>query len=435
MKVIATKYKDARTDGSVEKYRLRYAGREGLTLIETKITQSRSDMEDNFYERVSSDNGRTWGDWQTTRQRKDEKNYQGNHQLACIDDVPVWNPVHKHYVNFGRQLLWLDGYEKATERYWNGDTLGRPIHTFITVYDDQKTYYTELIKIEDGADFDPDNWANPAYCNTNYVYELGNILVEPNGDILFTTEILMRTGCRLLGKDIMEVFPSAPDGVNAILVFRGQWNGERYILTHGQPIVISDRLSSRGLNEPAMAKLASGRIVVIMRGSNATMKWKQRLEPGSPNFKWYSFSDDGGRTFSDPMPWRFDDGELIYSSATLSRIVQDACTGKHYWIGTITDHTAVGNFPRYPLHIVELDETYGTAKKASFTVIDTRREKEPKWIQLSNFDLIQDRETGHLIVTLTKVGQFQSGELAPEGNPFHAEVWRYEIDLEAPAAE
>ena len=430
MKVLATKYKDAHTDGSVEKYRLRYPEREGLTLIETKITQSRSDIEDNFYERISPDNGRTWSDWQVTRQRKDDKNYQGNHQLAYIEDVPVWNPVHKHYVTFGRQLLWLDGYESATKRFWAGDTLGRPIHTFLTVYDDQKHYGTELIRIEEGDDFDPENWANPGYTNTNYVYELGNTIVEPNGDILFTAEILMRTACKLTGRDIMEVFPSAPNAVNAVVVFRGKWNGQRYLLTPGQPIVISDRLSSRGLNEPAMAKLSSGRIVVILRGSNAKMSWPQRMDPGTPNFKWFSYSDDGGKTFSDPMPWRFDDGEVIYSSATLSQLFQDPRTGKHYWIGTVTDHTAYANFPRYPLNIVELDETYGTAKKATLTVIDTRRENEPKWIQLSNFNLIQDRETGHLILTLTKVGQFQTGESAPEGNPFHAEVWRYTIELD-----
>ena len=120
----------------------------------------------------------------------------------------------------------------------------------------------------------------------------------------------------------------------------------------------------------------------------------------------------------------------MYSSATYSRIIKDERTGKHYWIGNITDHRVSGNYPRYPLQIVELDETYGTAKKESYTVIDTMRDGEPKWVQLSNFNLLQNRETGRLEVMLTKFGQFQWGENSPEGNPFKAEVWRYEIELE-----
>ena len=47
-----------------------------------------------------------------------------------------------------------------------------------------------------------------------------------------------------------------------------------------------------------------------------------------------------------------------------------------YWIGNITGHVTNEGWPRWPLQIVEVDETYGTAKKESLTVIDTRREGE-----------------------------------------------------------
>ncbi|MBQ8402360.1 MAG: hypothetical protein IJX14_10590, partial [Clostridia bacterium] len=67
---------------------------------------------------------------------------------------------------------------------------------------------------------------------------------------------------------------------------------------------------------PSLAKLAGGRIVVIIRGANYhDPNWpKQRTEPGTPAVKWYAWSDDNGRTFTDPMPWHFDDGEIVYSS-------------------------------------------------------------------------------------------------------------------------
>ena len=154
------------------------------------------------------------------------------------------------------------------------------------------------------------------------------------------------------------------------------------------------------------------------------MSWDtQRLEPGTPGVKWYAWSDDGGETFTDIMPWHFDDGEIIYSSSSYSSIVEDMRTGKHFWIGNITDHHVNGNYPRYPLNIVELDETYGTAKKETLTVIDTRREGEPEGIQLSNFNLMQNRETGKLEIRLTKYGQFADKSV------FCAEPWCYEITL------
>ena len=99
-------------------------------------------------------------------------------------------------------------------------------------------------------------------------------------------------------------------------------------------------------------------------------------------------------------------------------------SGKLYWIGNITDHTVYGNFPRYPLQIVEVDEATGAAIRDSLTVIDTRREGETERIQLSNFEILEDRETGILEVTLCKLGQFD------ERSPFFGESWQYDIEVE-----
>ena len=73
--------------------------------------------------------------------------------------------------------------------------------------------------------------------------------------------------------------------------------------------------------------------------------------------------------------------------------------------------------------MVEVDETYGTAKKESFTVIDDRREGESERIELSNFCLFQNRETGYFEIYMTKRGQFADEPL------FKGEVWHYEITV------
>lgn len=429
MKINAYRYKEAREDYVTEIYSRHYRDHDGMILVEQLMMESQSDFWDSTQERISEDNGKTWSDWTVVSHKDDQERSQGVHQLFYLEGPKIWNPIHGHYVSFQSQEIWVGGYQAATGKFWAGDNRDMPLHAFITVSTETHTViYQEMVRYQEGDEFDPENWVNPSYTLRNVAFVIGNIIVDDNGDILFTTEVPMWYCCEALGKDINTVFPSKPYFPYGIIVMRGSWNGQRYIFSHGTPIIISDLLSSRGLNEPTMAKLASGRIVVIIRGSNGKMGWDTlRLEPGTPGVKWYAWSDDGGNTFTDIMPWHFDDGEIVYSSSTFSRIYKDEQRGKHYWIGNITGYKIDGNNPRFPLNIVELDETYGTAKKETLTVIDTRREGEPETVQLSNFNLLHNRETGNLEVMLSKYCQFYNPTIP--NSEYKAEVWRYEIEL------
>ena len=44
-----------------------------------------------------------------------------------------------------------------------------------------------------------------------------------------------------------------------------------------------------------------------------------RIEPGAPAHKWYCWSDDGGRTFTDPVPWHFESRETGLIELYLNR--------------------------------------------------------------------------------------------------------------------
>lgn len=428
MRVSASVYRPAREDCVTENYSRSYTGREGLRLCETMSTQSRSDLTDMTVRRFSEDNGSTWGEWEPVESITDESREQGEHRLSYIRGTSVWNPVHRHTVSFSGNRVWEGGYNAAYARYWQGDSGAMPIHSFITVTDENGEEYTELVKYEDGDAFDPQDWMKPAFFKRNICFVIGNVIVEENGDILFSAEVPMRTCCTMRGMDIEELFPSAPDFPCGIIVMRGHWNGKHYELSCGRPVVISERQSTRGFNEPAMAKLSGGRIVLIMRGSNVKMRFcGDSYDPGMPAVKWYAYSEDGGRTFTEAMPWHFDDGEIIYSSATCSSVLRDFRTGRHFWIGNITSHAVRGNYPRYPLCIVELDEKTGAAKRSSYTIIDTRREGEPETLQLSNFNLLQNRETGKLEIMLAKLEQYL--DPANPHSRFKADVWKYEIEL------
>ena len=114
----------------------------------------------------------------------------------------------------------------------------------------------------------------------------------------------------------------------------------------------------------------------------------------------------------------------MYSSATISNFIRLKKNGKLYWIGNITTHKAYGNYPRFPLYIAQVDEETGTLIKSTLTTIDTRREGETEYMQLSNFWMLEDRETGVLEIALHKVGQFD------QNRPFYGEGWRYELTFE-----
>lgn len=403
-----------------------YTNPEGLECKEFKKLQYESDFINGTYYRLSSDNGKTWGEWIEKDQEEYSKMY-GEDEFMTDHTIDVWNPVHKHYVRTFFTRFCLEGHTKAYENEWKG------IHSYFDHQylelrrpDEDEYFSRRFVKYEDGDDFDPQNPRNPEYLYKNRGY-LNPPTVLKNGDIAVPVSISIRKGCELAGLDPNKIAPNSADREAAVLIARGRYNPEKecYDLTFSNPVILTDRQSSRGIAEPAIAELNSGRIVLVMRASNVIYEeWHSLMEPNTPGFKWYAFSDDGGKTFSEAMPWHFDNQEVIYSPASISEFIRSSKTGKLYWIGNITDCNVSGNFPRYPLNIVEIDEQSGLAKRETLTTIDTRREGEPSMVQLSNFCLIEDRETLDFELTLIKYAQFDNQK------PFYGETWLYKITVE-----
>ena len=428
MKVTAKKYREARADGISEWYSRKYVQKDGLKLTEQMRLQRESDFSNGLFERESEDNGKTWGEWREIPCGIASR-YGVHERMTPESDMSqvqsVWNPVCGHYVGILMDRVFKNGHDAAYAAFWGGKgEIGFSDHTYLAITaPDQSTEY-QLVTYEDGSEFDPEDPVAPAYFERNTCYRGMNLVVLDNGDLILPVCPPVKKCCELGGMDVEEIFPSCPDLMHGIILLRGRWNGEKYEFTPSRPIVISDRLSSRGVDEATVAVLNSGRILIVFRGSNVQSKsWNTRIEPGAPGFKWYCFSDDGGKTFSSPAPWRFDDGEAVYSSASISYLFRGEKNGKLYWMGNITDHRVCGNYPRWPLCLVEVDETFGTAKKDSLTVIDTVRDGESELVQLSNFSFYQNRETDDLHVFVSKIGQF------PNETVWKSQVWTYGIEL------
>jgi hypothetical protein len=186
----------------------------------------------------------------------------------------------------------------------------------------------------------------------------------------------------------------------------------------GQPLNIAPELSSRGLDENTVVELADGRIAAVCRGDNSAF-------PEKPGYKWLSFSSDDGQTWAAPVPLPATPGEPFESGANGSALFRSARNEKLYWIGNLalSGQRAQGNWPRSPLVICEVQEEPFALKRDSLYVIDERGYNDSPRVQMSNFRFYQDRDTGDVVLFLTRYGEHS------EKQWMLADCYRYRIQL------
>ena len=207
-----------------------------------------------------------------------------------------------------------------------------------------------------------------------------------------------------------------------VVCFVGRWDENRkdYQWETSNRIFLPRRISTRGLVESDLSELKNGNLLLIMRGSNAGL---DPLE--CPGRKWMSVSEDGGMTWSPVTDLRYDNGEQFYSPATYAKTLRSAKTGKLYCFLNISDTPPQGNGPRYPLQVAQVDEEKVALIKDTVTVIDTRNpEEDSEHLQLTNFSLLEDRETNVVELYLTRLGA-----KGPEPDLWTADTYKYLIDF------
>jgi len=85
----------------------------------------------------------------------------------------------------------------------------------------------------------------------------------------------------------------------------------------------------------------------------------------------------------------------------------------------------VGNSPRYPLQVAEIDENMVCLIKETVTIIDDLIPGlDSTNLQLSNFGLLEDRESHQIELTLTRIGERGGGP-----NIWDADTYRYIIKM------
>jgi len=200
--------------------------------------------------------------------------------------------------------------------------------------------------------------------------------------------------------------PAGPDGHYAnpgagytytdCMLLIGRWSDDcRIRWTASERIVGDPDRSTRGMIEPTIAELADGSLIMVMRGSNDA-------RPDLPGNRWLARSSDGGMTWTTPEPWTFTDGTAFFSPSSTSQLIPWS-DGRLFWMGNMCDENPSGNSPRYPIVLGEVGRDTGLFLRDTVTTIDDRKPDESPHLTLSNFYGRQDRETGDLLLHMTRL--------------------------------
>lgn len=213
-------------------------------------------------------------------------------------------------------------------------------------------------------------------------------------------------------------FKNGPMSVDEAVTVIGEYQGEDIAWRLGRPLGLAPEVSSRGLDENAQFQLPDGRIAAVCRGDNSGF-------PEKPGYKWLSFSHDEGETWSAPQPLPATGGEPIESGANGSALFRSTKNGRLYWMGNLAwpSGRPNGNWPRSPLFIVEVQEEPFALKRETIFAVDERGFNDGPTVQMSNFDFYQDRETGDVVVFLTRYGEKNEQEWKV------ADYYRYRVEM------
>ncbi|MDB6056224.1 MAG: hypothetical protein JWO95_68 [Verrucomicrobiales bacterium] len=397
-----------------------YLGK-GLRRREIHAFQSKSDLAERVKVRFSDDNGRNWTPLAPLDSGPDALR-QGTNSMEELLFAINYDPNARRTIQMVFQRIFMGDASQALHRFWKGEKAFYDHGMYRLSRDDGRSWTKERqLEYESGAAFDPRNWTNPSYLNSNQMYGSYEVTILRNGEIAYPAVVPVPYEDEE-DRKMAASFPkyvSATGSVGGVTCFIGKWNKRKddYDWTCSKPVFVPRRVSTRGMSEPVIAELADGRLLLEMRGSNAG------LDPVKfPGRRWMSLSSDHGRNWTPITDLRYDTGEPFYAPSTMARFIRSSKTGMLYWIGNISRKPAEGNLPRYPLYIAEVDEKIPALKKNTMTIIDDRAPEDTAAVQFSNFSLLENRQTRDLEIYLTRLGE-------NAGSNFSANAYKYTLKI------
>jgi hypothetical protein len=361
----------------------------GFDLISMHELTSRSDTTDVAFFRYSKDNGRTWtaAEEIRTEERRPHGKLRRMLRGACVD------PHSGRFLRFRIEGVLPTDDPLEGMKQW--------VVFYSASMDGGLTWHLDEQIIHQGTQYSPGH-PLPGVFTGKTCYMIGDTASVP---------LILDDGTILLP---IIITPAGPDGnyhnpgggltYTDAAVLHGRWAADgRHLEWELSEVVKADsQLSTRGMDEPTLAMLADGRLLMVLRGSNDK-------KPDLPGRRWVAYSRDRGRSWTKPAPWTYAGGGSFFSPASCSQLLTHS-SGRIFWLGNLTEQNPVGNRPRYPFVIGEVDRQTGLLRRESVRIIDDRKPDDGPDLSLSNFSAREDRSNGEIVLHLSRLFQKSHGE-------------------------
>ena len=204
----------------------------------------------------------------------------------------------------------------------------------------------------------------------------------------------------------------------------GRWSEDRQSIAWEQTgwIEVAPEESQAGLAEPSVAQFADGRLFMVLR-MGAMLPAQDRS--GQPSVKLFSVSEDSGRSWSQPQPLTYDDGQYIYSPRSFQQTFRSIKNDRVYVLMNIVGAPTLGCDPRTAAHLIEIDAQSLRARRDTLTIIDRKHPEHHDLIRYSNWQMIQDRAIGNPILFM----RLNMSEFCPIRFGYDVNLYRYEVVL------
>ena len=223
-----------------------YTQRSGGAMVSIEHRYSRSDTVDVAYYRYSKDFGRTWGApiERSTGEKRPEGMLRRHPRTSIVD------PTTGKFIEF-----WIEGILPTDNplegmQQWNiYYKLDGEVHQVI----------------QEGAWFNARHPLPGVYTGKNMVM-LGDVASVPlavkDGSILLPAILTP------LGADGKLYNPTGGYTYTDAIVLHGRWQGKHLMWRSSEPVKGDSERCTRGMDEPTLAALPDGRLMMVLRGSN-----------------------------------------------------------------------------------------------------------------------------------------------------------------------